>query len=88
VSQITTSKPLILARFRKMNSNKLYEKQIKPFNFMLIGSEKNGVIPSLPYDKDITGIQYKPFVDYKSDTVSDKLPLPSQAYWYTRQYSN
>ena len=63
--------------------NKSYEKQIKPFNFMLIGSEKNGIIPCLPYDKDITGIQYKPFVDYKTDTASDKFPLPSQAYWYT-----
>jgi hypothetical protein len=40
-----------------------YVKQIKPFNFMFIGSEKNGIIPCLPYDKDITGIQYKPFVD-------------------------
>jgi len=50
---------------------------------MLIGSEKNGIIPCLPYDKDITGIQYKPFVDYKSDTTLDKLPLPSHAYWHT-----
>jgi len=55
VSQITTSKPSILQRFKKMNSNKPYEKQIKPFNFMLIGSEKNSVIPFLPFDKDITG---------------------------------
>ena len=37
----------------------------------------------MPYDKDITGIQYKPFVDYKIDTASDKLPLPSDAYWHT-----
>jgi len=37
----------------------------------------------LPYDKDITGIQYKPFIDYKSDTTSDKLPLPSDAYWHS-----
>ena len=29
------------------------------------------------------GIQYKPFVDYKTDIASDKLPLPSDAYWYT-----
>jgi len=66
-----------------MNANKPFKKKIKPFNFMLIGSEKNGIIPCLPYDKDITGIQYKPFVDYKTDTASDKLPLPSDAYWYT-----
>jgi len=50
---------------------------------MLIGSEKNGIIPCLPFSKDIRGIQYKPFIDYKSDTTSDKLPLPSQAYWHT-----
>jgi len=83
VSQITISKPSILNRFKKMNENKPFNKKIKPFNFMLIGSEKNGIIPCLPYDKDITGIQYKPFVDYKTNTASDKLPLPSQAYWYT-----
>jgi len=50
---------------------------------MRIGSEENGIIPCLPYDKDITGIKYKPFVDYKADIASDKLPLPSNAYWYT-----
>jgi len=83
ISQITISKPSILNRFKKMNANKPFNKKIKPFNFMLIGSEKNGIIPCLPYDKDITGIKYKPFVDYKTDTASDKLPLPSDAYWYT-----
>jgi len=64
-----------------MNANKPFNKKIKPFNFMLIGSEKNGIIPCLPYDKDITGIKYKPFVDYKTDIASDKLPLSSDAYW-------
>jgi hypothetical protein len=83
VSQITISKPSILNRFKKMNANKPFNKKIKPFNFMLIGPEKNDVIPCLPYDKDITGIQYKRFVDYKTDTASDKLPLPSDAYWHT-----
>jgi hypothetical protein len=28
-------------------------------------------------------IQYKPFIDYKSDNASDKLPLSSDAYWHT-----
>jgi len=50
---------------------------------MLIGSEKNGIIPCLPYDKDIRGIQYKPFIDYKSGKASNELPLPSWEYWYT-----
>jgi len=83
VSQITISKPSILNRFKKMNANKPFNKKIKPFNFMLIGPEKNGVIPCLPYDKDTSLIQYKPFIDYKSDTTSDKLPLPSYEYWHT-----
>jgi hypothetical protein len=50
---------------------------------MLIGSEKNSIIPCLSYEKNVSGIQYKPFVDYKTDTASDKLPLPSDAYWHT-----
>lgn len=66
-----------------MNSNKPIEKQIKPFNFMLIGSEINQVIPCLPFDKDISGIEYRSFIDYKSDLMSDALPLPSTTYWYT-----
>jgi hypothetical protein len=66
-----------------MNSNKTYNKKIKPFNFMLIGPEKNDVIPCLPYDKNTSGIQFKPFVDYKTDIASDKLPLPFDAYWHT-----
>ena len=83
ISQITISKPSILNRFRKMNSGKPYDKLIKPFNFMLIGSEKNDVIPCLPYRKDYNGLQYEKFVDYKSNTSSDRLPLPSTEYWYT-----
>jgi len=50
---------------------------------MLIGSEKNRIIPYLPFNKEMSGIQYKPFVDYKTDTASDKLLLPSDAYWHT-----
>ena len=50
---------------------------------MLIGSEKNDVIPCLPYHKDFNGIQYEKFVDHKSKKSSDKLPLPSTEYWHT-----
>ena len=57
--------------------------KLLPFNFMLIGQDKNDVVPCLPYDKNTLGIQYKPFVDYKIDTASDKLPLPFNAYWHT-----
>ena len=77
------SKPSILNRLKKINENKLFNRKIKPFNFILIGSEKNKVIPCLPYDKKIKGIQYKNFTDYKGNITSDKLPLPSQDYWQT-----
>ena len=50
---------------------------------MLIGSEKNNVIPCLPYSKDSNCIQYEKFVDNKSNTSSDRLPLPSMEYWHT-----
>ena len=66
-----------------MNENKPFNKKIKPFNFMLIGSERNDVIPILTFYKEVSEIQYKPFVDYKTDKASDKLSLPSDAYWYT-----
>jgi len=83
VSQITTSKPSNLNKFKKMNENKPFNNKIKPFNFMLIGSEKNGIIPCLPFSKDIRGIKYKPFIDYKSGKASNELPLPSWEYWHT-----
>ena len=50
---------------------------------MLIGSKINHVIPCLPYSKDLKGIRYEKFVDYKTDTASDRLPLPSPECWYT-----
>jgi len=83
VSQITITKPSILNRFKKMNANKPLSKQIKPFNFILIGSEINNVIPCLPYSKDIKGIEFRSFTDYRTGMMSKELPLPSMAYWYT-----
>jgi hypothetical protein len=83
VPQITVSKPSILNRFKKMNENKPFNKKIKPFNFMLVGTEKNGVIPCLPFTKDIGGIDCELFIDYRTNTTSSNLPLPSYAYWHS-----
>jgi hypothetical protein len=85
VSQITITKPSILKRFRTVNDKKPLDRQIKPFNFMLVGTETNDVIPSLPYTKDIDGIQYRPFIDYYTGKSSNELPLPSMAYWKSLQ---
>jgi hypothetical protein len=81
VSQITITKPSILNRFKALNKNKPIEKWIKPFNFILVGSEVNGVIPCLPYKKDVNGIQYDKFIDYRTGKSSNELPLPSNTYW-------
>jgi hypothetical protein len=81
ISQLTVSKPSILNRFRKMNSDKLFNKQIKPFNFILVGPEKNEVIPLQPFLKDIQGIEYREFIDYRTGKSSNELPLPSNEYW-------
>ena len=48
---------------------------------MLIESEVNEVIPSLPYTKDLSGLQYKKFIDYRIGKYSNELPLPETAYW-------
>jgi hypothetical protein len=40
LSQMTISKPSILNRFKEMNFKKPLNMQIKPFNFILVGSEK------------------------------------------------
>jgi hypothetical protein len=85
VSQITITKPSILNRFKAMNDNRPLDKKIKPFNFMLVGSDVNGTIPSLPYRKDISEIQYSKFIDYRTGKSSHELPLPSNYYWKSIQ---
>jgi len=48
-----------------------------------VGSEKNNVIPCIPFTKDIKGIQYMKFVDLHTGKTSDELPLPTWDYWKT-----
>ena len=79
VSQITITKPSILKRFRKMNSGKPMDRRVKQFNFMLIGSEKNDVIPCFPYSKGIARIEYRSFTDQNTGIGSNELPFPSTA---------
>jgi len=83
VTQLTVSKPSILKRFERFNSGKPISKCIKPFNFVLVGVEVNGVIPCIPFTRDLQFIRYKLFVDYKSGSPSSGLPLPTYAYWRT-----
>jgi len=49
----------------------------------LLYDQRDCFVPFLSYERNIEGIELRKFVEYKSDTASDKLPLPSQAYWHT-----
>jgi hypothetical protein len=59
-------------KFTVLNKNKPYERQIKPFNFMLVGVSnfegKDGfmVKPLVPFTKDHQHIVYGNFTDYRS----------------------
>lgn len=48
---------------------------------MLVGSQINDFIPSLPYTKNTNGIRYREFTDYRSKKSSKELQLSSMAYW-------
>lgn len=59
VSKISITSPHILHRFKIMNEGKPISKQIKPFNFMLVGisnstnpDTEEPIIPIVPYSKD------------------------------------
>jgi hypothetical protein len=52
---------------------------------MLVGTEVNGIIPSLRYRKDISGIQYTKFIDYRTGKSSYESSLPSNCYWKSLQ---
>ncbi len=81
VSQLTITKPSILKYFKNLNNNKPISKQIKPFNFITIGNEVNGIIRTLPFTKDLNGIQFREFVDYRTGKSSKELQLSSNNYW-------
>lgn len=93
VSQLTISKYAILERFKKLNKGKQLKKQIKPFNFITVGTgykmdKETGenVIPMMPYispkDRRFKEIPYRPFFDYKSGKYYDSQnTLDLQSYW-------
>ncbi len=64
-----------------MNRNKPFNKQIKPFNFFIIGSEVDGIIPTAPFTNDLKGKRFDEFIDYRTGKSSKELPLPSNHYW-------
>lgn len=80
-------------RFRVLNYNKPYSKQIKPSGFFIIGmgyrqnpTSKEPIIPMMQYispkDKRFKQIPYMPFIDYKTgDSYPNDRSMDTQYYW-------
>ncbi len=71
LAKISISTNTIMKRFDILNKNKPYSKQIKPFNFMLVGignksDSKNKVKPIVPFTKDTQQAVQFSFLDYNT----------------------
>ena len=76
ISRLTVSTSNVLNRFKKLNEERNWKEQIKPFNFFLVGFqaiEENdkAVKPLAPFTKDYQRIVYEPFIDYESGEVKE-----------------
>ena len=77
ISKLSVSSPLILKRFKEFNKNKSLSKQIKPFNFILIGQGNfKDVKPISAYSKDSQSVVHKSFINYKTGKI-----LIGMKYW-------
>lgn len=82
ISKLAVSTGTILRRFEKMNEGKPFDKQIKPFNFMLVGSgatvNKDGekVKPVAPYNNNPQVAVENEFIDYNTGET-----LLGRGYW-------
>ena len=77
VSKLGVSSKDIMKRFNLFNRGKPYGKQIKPFNFFLIGvGNSREVKPISPFSKEPQEAVHKPFIDYKSGNI-----LSGMEYW-------
>jgi hypothetical protein len=75
--------PHIIGRFKALNDGKPYCEQIKPFNFMLVGTNRQNnpetgkpIIPIVPFSRYPQTIVHDDFVDYNSGGIMNGLE-----YW-------
>lgn len=73
LAKLAISTPQIMKRFDRLNKGKPYGRQIKPFNFCIvgIGNDVDGqtgkpVKPLAPYRKNAQQCPYDSFIDYES----------------------
>ena len=76
ISRLTVSTANVLRRFKGLNAGKEWNKQIKPFNFYMVGFqvvEENGnaVKPLAPYSNDPQKVVYESFIDYETGEIKE-----------------
>jgi hypothetical protein len=82
ISKLAVSTGTLLTRFKKINKGKTFDKQIKPFNFMLVGNgSKAGVDgektkPIAPFNKNPQIVVEKEFIDYNTGNT-----LQGREFW-------
>lgn len=82
ISKLAVSTGTILKRFKKMNEGQNFDKQIKPFNFMLVGNgatvnEKGKKVkPLAPYNNNPQVAIENEFIDYNTGET-----LQGREYW-------
>lgn len=83
LSKLAITKPHILKRFDRLNVGKPYDRQIKPFNFCVVGignfvDEETGKVvkPLSPYRRNSQQCPYDSFIDYESTKE-----LQGSQYW-------
>jgi hypothetical protein len=83
ISKMGVTSPHIIGRFKALNDGKPYCEQIKPFNFMLVGTNRQNnpetgkpIIPIVPFSRYPQTIVHDDFVDYNSGGIMNGLE-----YW-------
>ena len=76
ISKLTISTPSLIKRFKEYDRNKSLSKQIKPFNFIIIGQGNSEVKPIASFNDNPQSVVHKEFIDYKSGKI-----LKGEKYW-------
>lgn len=88
---MTISSYDILKRFNKINEDKPLSQQIKPFNFITVGTATQTdaetgepIIPILPYldAKKQTQVPFMTFMDYKTGNTYPNEDNPLESHFY------
>lgn len=95
ISRLTLSSPELMKRIELINEGKPYDKQIKPFNFILVGmgnkkeTEEGKIVkPIAPFRKDFHKVVYEDFVDYNSGKILNGIEYWKPLDWIYWEYKN